>query len=349
MEVQGAPLQHGPQRDVTERGRAASGLAKEPGKNGKLWRMRSSSKGHWEFRSAEEVARFWDENRYVPDRGEREHYHEERFCLGLYLRALAMHEVLGYPLSVEEFEPHVSPDFMIRWPSGELTGLEVTRATDEPLQQNKSAAHREYRRRKVEAAASGTEPRPVTTPLSTAGWLDGEREKEWCLQFQKAVEKKLGKLCGQAPEFRSKFKPATSHDLLVYDDTRFIGVDRQTIVTTIQQWIRNLPKDGPKFGKISIIISLDLIFDLSGECRMFPYVEWSKMKAGDRDDLLALAHHAEEAGQVAVQREIQEHAAKGRAIHFMDSRGRMIRQTADGRRFEIKVLDGGEEVVVKEL
>ena len=325
-------------------------MAKEPGQNAKLWPMRSSSKGHWEFQSAQDVSQFWDKHRSVPDRGEgREHHHEERFCLGVYLLALATHDWLTYPLSVEEFEPHVSPDFMIRWPSGELTGLEVTRATEEPLQRKKSVAHKEYRRRKIEAAASGTEPIPVTVPLSTAGWLDGEREKGWCLLFQKAVEKKLSKLRGEPPEFRSKFKPAASYDLLVYDDTPLIGVDRTTIVKGTQLWIRNLPKEQPAFGKISIIMSLDLVFDLGGKCQMFPYVEWSNLKPGDRDSIMVLANRVEEAGQVAVQKAIQNHAAEGRAVHFMDSRGRMIRQTPDGRRFEVKVLDDGEEIVVKEL
>ncbi len=82
---------------------------------------------------------------------------------------------------------------------------------------------------------------------------------------------------------------------------------------------------------------------------MFPYIEWSEVNLGDRDSVLALAHRAEEAGQVAVQKAIKDHATKGRAIHFMDSRGRMIKQTPDGRRFEVKVLDDGEEVIVKEL
>jgi hypothetical protein len=82
---------------------------------------------------------------------------------------------------------------------------------------------------------------------------------------------------------------------------------------------------------------------------MFPYVEWSNLKPGDRDSIMVLANRVEEAGQVAVQKAIQKHAAEGRAVHFMDSRGRMIRQTPDGRRFEVKVLDDGEEIVVKEL
>jgi hypothetical protein len=347
MEVQVPPLQDGPQRDVAFR--HTGPWTKRADQNAKLFLMRTSSKRRWEFRSAEDVQRFWEQNRCAPERGNGDHYYEERFCLGVYLLALATHGLLSYPLSVEQFEEHVSPDFMMRWPSGHLTGLEVARATEEPLQEKKSAAHKEYSRRKIAVAASGTEPEPVSIPLTTAGWLEGEREKRWSLLFQKAVEKKLHKLRGKAPGFRSNFKPAGSYDLLVYDDTPFIGADRTTILTVMQQWVRKLPKEQPAFANISVLVALDLVFDLGGECRMFPYVEWSNMKPGDRDDLMALAHRVEEAGQVAVKRAIQKHAAMKRTVHFMDSRGRMIKQTPDGRRFEINLLDDGQEVIVKEL
>jgi hypothetical protein len=257
--------------------------------------------------------------------------------------------LLTYPLSVDQFEEHESPDFMMRWPSGETTGLEVTRATEEGLQKNKSAAHKEYRQRKVDAERSETEPEPVSIPLPTAGWTDGERERGWSLMFRNAVEKKLVKLRGEPPEFRSKFKPAARHDLLVYDDTPFIGVDRTRVIATMQNCIRDLSGQQRAFGKISFISSLDLIFDLGGECRMLPYVEWTKVVPEDRDSLMTLAHRVEEAAQIAVKKAIRSHADAGRAIHYTDSRGRIIKETPDGRRFELQLLENGEEVIVKEL
>jgi hypothetical protein len=196
----------------------------------------TASQSHWTFRSVHDVSEFWEQRRNIPDRGDgSRHYHEERYCLGLYLLALATHAKLAYPLSISQFEEHVSPDFMIRWPSGESTGLEVTRATEEELQKKKTAAHKENRRRQVDAATSRAEFRPVTIPLTTAGWMTGEREKGWCSLFQKAVARKLRKLKGEAPEFHSSFKAATNYQLLVYDDTPFIGADRAMIFPTIGQ------------------------------------------------------------------------------------------------------------------
>jgi hypothetical protein len=323
--------------------------------------MKSASQSHWEFRSAEDVSRFWDKHRHVPGRaGGREHHHEERYCLGLYLFALARHELLSYPLSAEQFEVHVSPDFMLHWASGELTGLEVTRAAEDAQQEAKTVADREYRRREIEAAASGTQPEPVIIQgsrtaqekfiasggrsnawLYAPGWMDGQREAGWCSLMQKAIKKKIAKL--------PNFKPAAHQDVIVYDDTPFIGADQGTIVTAMREWVQNLPKGKPAFTKISIIKSLDVIYDLGGECRLFPYVEWSELKRGDRESLMALAKRVEQAGEVAVEKAIHEHAEKGRSVHFMDSRGRLIKQTPDGRRFEVRLLDDGEEVVVKEL
>jgi hypothetical protein len=66
---------------------------------------------------------------YEP-RGERKKQYE-RYYLALYLLALADHQLLSYPLKVSEGD---SPDFMLVWKSGETSGLEITRTTDEELQ-----------------------------------------------------------------------------------------------------------------------------------------------------------------------------------------------------------------------
>src|SRR5579875_725820 len=97
--------------------------------------MRPSSQGHWEFRSADDVVLFWEHHRSVPSRADgRKPRHEERFYLGLYLLALADHELLSYPLIVEQGRQHESPDFMLSCASGEVIGLEVTRATEQSVQ-----------------------------------------------------------------------------------------------------------------------------------------------------------------------------------------------------------------------
>ena len=82
----------------------------------------------WDFRSRDDIWRFWLWVREVPRRIEgRTPKQYERYYLGLYLLALANHRLLSYPLKVMEDE---RPDFVMTWKSGEATGLEVTRATD---------------------------------------------------------------------------------------------------------------------------------------------------------------------------------------------------------------------------
>ncbi len=222
--------------------------------------MKSANEGHWEFRSAQDVSRFWESVCTVPSRIDgRKHHDEERFCLGLYLRALAIHELLHFPFSVEQSEEHSSPDFILRWPSGESTGLEVTRATQESHQKAMTEGEREYRRRTVEARASGIPRKPVSIPLDQHGWLEGEAKAKWCSLFQTAIEEKLGKI-----RTSGLFKPASRHDLLVYDDTPLVGMDRQAVITLMEQWVRDLPQVETSFAQISIISSLDVIFDIGG-------------------------------------------------------------------------------------
>jgi hypothetical protein len=81
----------------------------------------------WHFRNADDVKEFWKKFQRVPARKRRTKRDEERYCLGLYLFALATHRKLKYPLRVEEGE---SPDFIITWSSGKSTGLDIVKAAE---------------------------------------------------------------------------------------------------------------------------------------------------------------------------------------------------------------------------
>jgi hypothetical protein len=271
----------------------------------------------------------------VPGRTEgRKHYHEERYSLGLYLLALAEHEQLTYPLRIEKGE---SPDFILRWPSGELTGLEVTRATEQWVQRVMTASEKEYRNRVATAAASGEEPEPICIPLSRTGWVGDEAELEWCSLIRRAVEQKFAKL----PNFRA----ASRHDLLIYDDTPLPAVDRRKVLTAISPWARRFNEKRPTFGKISVIISLDLLFDLGGTCRLFPYIDWSAAELGDSKNLRAFSARVENAGQIAVERAIGRHSGMQKPIYFEHNGDKVVKLTSDGRRFEVRLREDGEEIV----
>ncbi len=284
----------------------------------------------WTFRGRSDVERFWREVRAVPRRGNgRKHHHEERYCLGLYLLALATHEMLTYPLHVEGGE---SPDFMLTWSSGETTGLEVARATQPSFQQLLSEIDHEYGRREANAAARGNEPEPVSVLLSDNGLAGDQVELESCSLLRQAIERKLAKL----PSYR----PASSHDLLVCDESRFGVGNRRKVFAAMSSYVKALRKNQETpFRRISVILSLDVAYDLTGDFRIFPYVEWSDPHAS-RD----FGERAEYAGQKSV-----EAAIRGRAVYFEDSAGRIVKQAPDGRRFEVRAEAGGEAVVVREI
>jgi len=293
----------------------------------------------WTFRRRSEVERFWSEVRDVPRRSNgRKHSHEERYCLGLYLLALATHEMLTYPLRVEQSE---SPDFMLTWSSGEATGLEVTRATTVWLQRKMTAAENEFAGREAEAARSGGEAEPVGFLCSQAGWAFDQAELEWCWLVGESIEKKLDKL--------PRFKRASRHDLLIYDDTPVPAHPKEALAA-MKAWVRALgDRRGFAFGKISAIKSLDVAFDLGGDFRLLPFVDWTGPEHSDPQKFGEFTERVEYAGQVAAARAIEEHIEAHEPVYFADRRGQLFKQTADGRLFHVSIGEQGEEVVIEEL
>jgi hypothetical protein len=190
----------------------------------------------------------WHDVREVPRRTQgRTTKQYERHYLGLYLLALADQGLLSYPLKVEEGE---SPDFFLEWESGETTGLEVTRATDEELQRWMTRAEKEH-------------PEGSAMLASPCGYAGDQLEKQWCDLVRNAIEAKVPKLPG--------FRPALRHDLLVPDDTRTGPGDRRKVLATLTPWARELKQKAPKLGTMSVTVSLDVLFDIGGDSRIVPY------------------------------------------------------------------------------
>jgi len=216
----------------------------------------------WKIHSFDDVKRLWGSVREVPIRTQgREHFHEERYCLGLYLLALGTHGLLTYPFQVEQGE---SPDFMFKWPAGEVTGLEVTRATTQEAQRAMTQDQGEYLRREAASKSSGQSPEPVSRLGRLGGWIGDEADVQCGVLFKEAIEKKLAKLPG--------FRPSSRHDLVISDDTP-LPADRRKAVETLRPWVRSLDATAVKLGKISLIISLDVVFDLAVSTRLLPYIE----------------------------------------------------------------------------
>lgn len=285
-----------------------------------------AANGSWEFRSLDDVRRFWLKVRDVPRRTEgRSHKQYERYYVARYLLALADHELLSYPFKVSEGD---SPDFLLTWKSGETTGLEVTRATDEELQAAVTRAEKEH-------------PEGYAMAASPLGYAGDRLEEESCGLFRKAIDKKVAMLPG--------YKPVSHHDLLVSDDTRMGTGDRRKVLAILTQWARAAKQREPKLGKISIVASLDVLYDIGGESRIFPYIEWSTPKLEEAADGETFSERIEHAGRIVAEEAIRTHKTGGTPICFIDSKGRLVKKTSDGRRFEVRVNEDGEEVTIQEL
>lgn len=236
----------------------------------------------WKIRihSYEDVKRLWSSVRSLLGRTRgREHFHEERYYRGLYLLALGHHRLLDYPFQVEQGKQHESPDFMLTSSSGEVTGLEVTKATTQWLQRAMTDSEREYRRREADSESSGSNAEPVSISLSHGGWSH-EAEAQWCLLARKAIKKKLKKLPG--------FRPASRYDLVIYDDTPLPVVNRCKVAAALRPWVGSLDATALKLGRISVVISLDVVFDLGGSVSFLPYIEWNAPKLNEVDESATL-------------------------------------------------------------
>jgi hypothetical protein len=128
----------------------------------------------------------------VPRRSDgRTHKQYERYYLGIYLLALAEYDLLTYPLKVAEGE---SPDFILRCQSGATTGLEVTRATDQALQQWLSDSDKRH-------------PENSTKIFSPLGYAGDQLERKRCDSAWQAIENKIAKL--------ARYRPASRYDLFL--------------------------------------------------------------------------------------------------------------------------------------
>ncbi len=282
--------------------------------------------------SISDVDALWRKVREVPRRTEsRKHSYEEQYCLGIFLLALGRHGLLDYPFTVKQGE---SPGFLITEKSGQVAGLEVTSASEPWVQGEMPSSIREDLRREFSSR--------------TFRSVGDEAERQWCGLIRNAIERKIAKL--------PAFMPAQRHDLLVYDDTPLPTVDRRKVLAALDPWARDLKSKTPLLERISIIISLDVLFDVGGESRILPYVQWSATELDDTADPQSFSERVELAGKVAVERAIREPSdariptlKNGAPAYYVDTNGRIIKRTAEGRRFEVRITQNGSETIVRKL
>jgi hypothetical protein len=254
------------------------------------------------------------------------------------LRALSNAGLLTLPINISEGE---SPDFILLAESGETTGVEVTRATTEDSQRQNTGMAKAHRWLQPHASARGGDAVTIAN-VSEAGWVGEEPEEEWCSLIIAALRKKTSML--------PKYRPANCYDLLIYDDTPLPGVNRTRAVARLRDPIRELREaKAASFRTISVIASLDVLFDVGGHPRILPYIDWQSPGLEGADDFRRFAEDVEYGAQNAVDPVLPRGGKPRRLIYSMDEAGRIIKQTADGRRFEVRVAEDGEETIVAEL
>jgi hypothetical protein len=204
------------------------------------------------FRSREDVEKFWRAVCNVPPRTRRSKRQEERYYLGLFLVALAGSESMPFSFAIEEISEYKSPDFMFDAEEKRF-GIEVTRATSPEFQQKKTAIEKKH-------------PNGYAFLLSDRGWTNnGAVEQQWLRYFEDAILKKLPKL--------RDYLSAARHDLIIWEDAPLPDVNRTVVISALAQWIRARRSENPLLGKVSVVISLDVIYDVDGESRTLPFVD----------------------------------------------------------------------------
>jgi hypothetical protein len=211
----------------------------------------------WEFRSPKDIQRFWEKAQYVPRRTQgRTKKQMERYYAALYLLLLAENGLLSYPLALREEEsPNGElPDFMMMWPSGEATGLEVTRAAENVVQAVITHVEKQH-------------PDGALLIPNPAGYAGDKLERAFCDLVQRIVEKKIQ---DRFPKYK-----VSQCDLLVHDESSMGAGDRRKTGEILKPWTRDLKLREPKLRKLSIIVSLDVLYDVGGESRVFHYINWN--------------------------------------------------------------------------
>jgi len=78
-------------------------------------------------------------------------------------------------------------------------------------------------------------------------------------------------------------------------------------------------------------------------------LEGSSSLSSESESLNSRSKHVEQGCQEVVEKALQQHLAMGRPIYFRDPQGRLVKRMPDGRHFEVRVLQDGEEIVVQQL
>jgi hypothetical protein len=130
--------------------------------------------------------------------------------------------------------------------------------------------------------------------------------------------------------------------------------DRRKVVAILAPWVNQLRQKEPRLGKISVVASLDVLYDIGGKSNIFPFIRWSSSTLDQATEAETFptetfSERVEHAGRIVAENAIYANKTAGIPVCFIDSRGRLVKQLADGRRFEVRVNEEGKEITVRML
>ncbi|MGB6552892.1 MAG: hypothetical protein WBE78_05325, partial [Candidatus Binataceae bacterium] len=136
--------------------------------------------------------------------------------------------------------------------------------------------------------------------LLLSGSAANDHQRQWLGLIEESIKRKLGKL-----DSYSRTTGLTRHDLLIYDDTPILGIARSMVLPLLARWIHDNRKRAAPLGRVSLIMSLDVVYDIDGQCRTLPFLE---LQAPDH--FPDLGNRIEYAAQRAVRDELEKNGSR---------------------------------------
>lgn len=229
------------------------------------------------FKDAEDLkSKLSKINFSVPPRKKCTSKDRERYCIKYYLEKLSDEKILEFPMETQKTE---SPDFNIMNPKGEVTGLEITEATNEDYQQALTETERSdddetlidltfFRRDKLLPKGSyknGIRKKDQELIIE-GGWEGDSAERNLIECLMSALRRKLEKLNNPY------FPIFNRYELLIYDSCpSSICIETIKLKKVIGDHTKNISDSyTKKFDVVSILRSFDIIYDVGGKNLIIP-------------------------------------------------------------------------------
>jgi len=213
---------------------------------------------------AELLHKFESVGTTVPPRtGRRDKDAEETFSLRRLILPLAWAGSLLYPLLITRDE---SPDFDFRWPDDSVSGLEITIATKQHLQEDWTHLDKAEETRFYPSSEGA-----MSLSENEAGWTGDSAAQEWATYLLAAVERKA--------DLVPSYTRVSICDVLIYDDmpTQLV-IDLPHAVKLLRsQLSQSAARNSVKsfLRTISVVSGASLVHDIEGAQIFLTYKpEW---------------------------------------------------------------------------